>query len=458
MNYKEIYKILHSRISIEKKRDRFYDYHDSDLADALENLDPKSRLLFYNVISDERLAGIIAYLEEPFPFLKELGLERSANIINEMDSDDAIDVLDKLDEDSRNLVLSLTDKETKEDFNLISSYKEDEIGSLMTTNFIVVDKNDSVPTAMNKMIAQAQENDNVSIIFVTDNDKYFGLIEIKNLFIARRDTLLETIVEENYPKFYDKELISEAYPSLTDYDLPIYPVINENNELVGVITRSDIIELTQEELQEDYNKFASLPEGDVDKNVFKAAFKRLPWLIILLVLGIFISLVISTFENVVVALPIIIFFQSFVLNMSGNVGTQSLAITIRLLTDEKITTRKVFKIAIKELRTGFIIGVLLAVVSSILMGLFIYITKLPITQLGETSIGLSFAVSGVAGLALIFAMSASSLFGCLIPIFFKKIHVDPSTASGPFITTISDVVAVLFYYGLAYLIIIGLIL
>ena len=172
--------------------------------------------------------------------------------------------------------------------------------------------------------------------------------------------------------------------------------------------------------------------------------KRLPWLAALLVLGIGVSAVVGIFENVVKEIAIIVCFQSLVLDMAGNVGTQSLAVTIRVLMDERVSAREKLQLIFKEVRVGFSNGLLLGLASFVFIGLYIYLLK------GYPAV-FSFAVSACVGIALLCAMIVSSLVGTTVPILFDRIHVDPAVASGPFITTINDLIAVVSYYGLAWI-------
>ena len=177
--------------------------------------------------------------------------------------------------------------------------------------------------------------------------------------------------------------------------------------------------------------------------------KRLPWLAALLVLGIGVSAVVGIFEDVVKEIAIIVCFQSLVLDMAGNVGTQSLAVTIRVLMDEKVSAKEKLQLIFKEVRVGFSNGLLLGCFSFLFIGLYIHFLK------GYPS-GFSFGVSACVGIALLTAMVVSSLVGTVVPIVFDKINVDPAVASGPFITTINDLVAVVTYYGLSWVLLINL--
>lgn len=195
----------------------------------------------------------------------------------------------------------------------------------------------------------------------------------------------------------------------------------------------------------DYAKLAGLTaEEDLKETTKESMAKRLPWLIILLFLGMGVSTVVWAFEGVVAVLPIVICFQSLILDMAGNVGTQSLAVTIRVLMDKEITARKKLGLVCKEMRVGLFSGLILGSLSVLFVGAYIMLGKGYPAQY-------AFAVSVCIGAALLLAMFISSAVGTLIPMFFKRIGVDPAVASGPLITTVNDLVAVVTYYGLSWL-------
>lgn len=188
---------------------------------------------------------------------------------------------------------------------------------------------------------------------------------------------------------------------------------------------------------------------DLYEPLDRSVAKRLPWLIVLLGLGLLVSSVVGIFENVVASLPLIIVFQSLVLDMAGNVGTQSLAVTIRVLMDETVSRRQKLFLVAKEARIGFFNGLILGGLSFFCIGLYLMFLK------GQTPL-LSFAVSFCTGVALLVAMLLSSLSGTVIPLIFKKLRIDPAVASGPLITTVNDLFAVVTYYGMAWILLIGI--
>lgn len=204
----------------------------------------------------------------------------------------------------------------------------------------------------------------------------------------------------------------------------LHPVLNEQNRLLGVLTSQDLIQLIDDQMGDDYAKLAGLAaEEDLHEPVLRSVRKRLPWLVILLGLGLVVSSVVGAFEAIVQQLTILMFFQSLILDMAGNVGTQSLAVTIRVLVDENLTTSKKLHLLLQGNAGGLVNGALLAVMALGFLGVYIHFFK-------AYAWGQAFLLSGCVGISLIVAMVISSLVGTVIPMLFHKIHIDPAVASG----------------------------
>ena len=303
---------------------------------------PDERRELYPLIGVERVAEIFAYLDDAEPYLKELPIESAAKIVSEMDSDDAVDVLEEMDATTKHKIVGMLDKEASEDVRLLFSYDEDEIGSYMTTNLILIHNDLTVREAMRELVRQAGENDNISTIYVVDRqEQYYGAIELQDLIIAREHVELEDLISRSYPFVMDHEKISDCIEKIKDYAEDSIPVLLEDRSIGGIITAQDIVEVVDDEMGDDYAKLAGLTaEEDLNETTGESIRKRLPWLVILLFLGMVVSAVVGVFESVVAVLPIVMCFQSLILDMAGNVGTQSLAVTIRVLMDESLTGKQ----------------------------------------------------------------------------------------------------------------------
>lgn len=452
---KDIVRVLRSSKSDELIRRKLSKYHENDIADAIKLLDKDTRIRLYKILGVDWTAEIFSYLEDTpeyiEEFMTELSVDEAADVLEKMDADDAVDILDNVSEEERQALISHMEKDAKDDVCLIYSYDDDKIGSKMTTNFICINNKLTIKEAMKELVAQAEENDNVNTIYVVDdNNIYYGAIDLKDLIVARDYQKLEDIISTSYPYVYAHEKMSECIEDLKDYSEDSIPVLNKDKEIIGAITSSDIIEAVDEEMSDDYAKLAGLTEeNDLTEGLFASMKKRLPWLILLLFLGMGVSSVVGIFENVVSQLAIIVCFQSLILDMAGNVGTQSLAVTIRVLMDEDISAKQKLEFVLKEMRIGFANGLLLGSMAFILLGIYITLVK-------GKPVHYAFAISGCVGVSLLLAMLISSLIGVLTPMFFHKIKIDPAVASGPLITTINDLVAVVTYYGLAAVVLIGM--
>ena len=448
----EILGIVRSNASPGIMRNKLEGYHENDLADVFPDLSVAERRKLCRILNLDMLADIFEYIDEKqaAEYLDEMDVRKAAAILSRMETDAVVDVLRMIPKEKRALLLELMDDEARKDMAVIAAFDDEEIGSRMTTNYIEIRENLTVKQAMTELVSQAAKNDNISTIFmVTADHTFYGAMDLKDLITARQDTRLEDLIVTSYPYVYGHELIDDCIEKLKDYSENSIPILDNDNKLLGVITSQSIVDLVDDEMGEDYAMFAGLTaEEDLKEPLKESMKKRLPWLLVLLALGTVVSSVVGVFEQVVSQLTIIMCFQSLILDMAGNVGTQSLAVTIRVLMDESLTGKQKVELVFKEMRIAFSNGAILGILSFLVLGLYIALFK------GKTWT-FAYAVSGCIGLSLMVAMVISGAVGTLIPLFFKKINIDPAVASGPLITTINDLVAVVAYYGLCGILLIG---
>lgn len=445
----EIADILRSNLTPRKMQERLLQYHENDIAAALELLKKDERMRLYSILQTDMLASVLEYSGMLGEYLGELSIRKRVEILSRVEPGTAVEYLAQLEKAERNVLIELMDEDVRREITLLSSFDEDEIGSRMTTNYICVHSGVSVREAMHELIEQAADNDNISTIYVVDEEGMFvGAIDLKDLIIAREGTRLESITMTSYPYVYANEQIEDCIERLKEYSEDSIPVLDADNRLKGVLTSQDITQLVDDEMGEDYARLAGLSaEEDLKEPLKRSIGKRLPWLMVLLGLGLVVSSVVGMFEHVVAHLTLIVSFQSLILDMAGNVGTQSLAVTIRVLMDEQISGRQKLFLIGKEARVGLVNGLILGALSVVCIGLYLVALK------GQT-VMMAFSVSLCTGIALVVSILLSSICGTAVPLAFKKMNVDPAVASGPLITTINDLVAVVSYYGLAWLLLI----
>ena len=445
----EIADILRSNLTPRKMQERLLQYHENDIAAALELLKKDERMRLYSILQTDTLASVLEYAGLLEEYMGELSIRKRVEILSRVEPGTAVEYLAQLEKAERNVLIELMDEDVRREITLLSSFDDDEIGSRMTTNYICVHSGVSVREAMHELIEQAADNDNISTLYVVDEEDMFVVaIDLKDLIIAREGTRLESITMSSYPYVYANEQIEDCIERMKEYSEDSIPVLDADNRLKGVLTSQDITQLVDDEMGEDYARLAGLSaEEDLKEPLKRSIGKRLPWLMVLLGLGLVVSSVVGMFEHVVAHLTLIVSFQSLILDMAGNVGTQSLAVTIRVLMDEQISGRQKLFLIGKEARVGLVNGLILGTLSVVCIGLYLVALK------GQT-VMMAFSVSLCTGIALVVSILLSSICGTAVPLAFKKMNVDPAVASGPLITTINDLVAVVSYYGLAWLLLI----
>ena len=410
----EILGIVRSNASPGIMRNKLEDYHENDLADVFPDLSVAERRKLCRILNLDMLADIFEYIDEKqaAEYLDEMDVRKAAAILSRMETDAVVDVLRMIPKEKRALLLELMDDEARKDMAVIAAFDDEEIGSRMTTNYIEIRENLTVKQAMTELVSQAAKNDNISTIFmVTADHTFYGAMDLKDLITARQDTRLDDLIVTSYPYVYGHELIDDCIEKLKDYSENSIPILDNDNKLLGVITSQSIVDLVDDEMGEDYAMFAGLTaEEDLKEPLKESMKKRLPWLLVLLALGTVVSSVVGVFEQVV--------------------------------------RKQKVELVFKEMRIAFSNGAILGILSFLVLGLYIALFK------GKTW-AFAYAVSGCIGLSLMVAMVISGAVGTLIPLFFKKINIDPAVASGPLITTINDLVAVVAYYGLCGILLIG---
>ncbi len=445
----EVAELVRSNLPPKRLEEKLFAYHEKDIALALSQLTREELQRLFRILSAKAIAAILEYVEDKKVYFGTLGIRQKKDVLSCMEASTAAEILQLLSKEERGSLIELMEPETRAEINLIRSFDEDAVGSRMSTNYIEIPDTATVKEAMSELIHQAAENDNISMLYLVDRSGVFcGAIELKELIIAREDTPLADITTFSYPYLYAGSAIEDCVPFFKDYSEESIPVLDDESRLVGVVTASDFVEILGDELVEDYAKLGGLSsEEDLSESVIQSVKKRIPWLCILLLMGLGVSATVGLFESIVASLPVIMCFQSLILDMAGNVGTQSLAVAIRVLMDTQLEHKHRTALVRKEVRIGLLNGGILGLLSFGAIGAYLCIRG--------NAVGFSFAVSGCLGLAMLLAMMISSLSGTLIPIFFKRIGIDPAVASGPLITTVNDLVAVISYYGLAWIILIN---
>jgi magnesium transporter len=393
-----------------------------------------------------KLSEIFVELEgqNQLDLLELLTKTEQKTLLNTLKTDDLKAFIEEIkDENAKQNIISLLPPIKAKTIKYLLTYDEDLAASIMTTDFVTAHIHESIKDLTNRLVTTSKEQDYIDTIFIVDDDVAFlGYVDLKDLIIARATDTLEDIIIEDDTYVYEDESIEKAIQTIKDYDRNAIPVVNHKHEILGIITADDIFDEIIESHEDDYQKMALLKDHENRSSSFKRAKQRLPWLMIAVVLNLFIAIFLSIFEATLAQVTAIVLFQPLILGMAGNIGTQSLAVTILGLHLEELDNKKMPKEHVfRETMVGILNSLTLGVSAFVMV--FIFLSIIPTGA--QNAIEMAFVVS----LAVFSSMFISAVMGVLIPLTLERMHVDPATASGPIITTINDLVALMIYFGIA---------
>jgi magnesium transporter len=424
-------------------------YHPYDLSRAVLDLDEDIIMNLFNKISNEFIAEIFEYFtdsefKEIYTLFKT---EKLAKIISKMDLDLSVDLLRGLKTKGID-ILNHIPLSRRNRIIEVMQYNPDEIGSYLNDSFMFVDMSYSVKETMKYVTKNAYEFDYISIIYIAHNQELIGYIKLKDLITARADELIKDIMSTRFQKVYlddDVEYVAKIMQETRESSIPI---INENNLMLGVVTHDDLMDIIALAEEEDYTKFAGLSDYDNElesTSILKSVKSRLPWLSILLLLSMGTSIILSFFDGQLASSgPLLAarlaVFLPLILDMAGNTGTQSLAVTIRYLSKNSDIEKGILKkMVIREIKTGIIQGLL---IGSVVFGMILFTTYTGKKELVRIDYIFAIVTSG----SIFIALLISTTLGSVIPMIMNRLKIDPAVASGPFITTVSDIVTLSIYY------------
>ncbi|MDG5473008.1 magnesium transporter [Jeotgalibacillus sp. ET6] len=424
---------------LELFREEYFKLHPYDQARFYLRLNVELRERIYECLSPEEMADIFENLdaddEDYEPILSEMVPQYAADMLANMYTDDAVDVLNELNKEQVASYLTIMNNESAQEIKDLLHYEEYTAGSIMTTEFVSIPEHSTVRSAMAILRTKAPSAETIYYTFVINEEKQLsGVVSLRDLITADEDTLIKEIMSDRVVSVSVGEDQETAARMMKDYDFLALPVVDFQNHLLGIITVDDIIDVLDEEASDDYSKLAGVSDMDSrDRTPFRAAKKRLPWLIALLFLGMLTANLIGRFEATLDQVAILAVFIPLIAGMAGNTGTQALAVAIRSIATGDIHDESKWKLILREAGTGLITGTTCGI---LVIGI-VYVWQ------GEIYLGL------LVGISIFASLIVATLAGSLVPLIMDKFNIDPAVASGPFITTINDIFSILIYFGIA---------
>ncbi|PIA79272.1 magnesium transporter [Gaetbulibacter sp. 4G1] len=413
------------------------EFHYADIAEILDEVNLDEATYVIKLLDSETTSDILTELDEDIRerVLKNLSAKEIAEEVEELDTDDAADIILELPEERQEAVIShIEDQEHKAEITELLAYDEDTAGGLMAKELVKVYETWTVAGCMRRIRGQAEEVTRVHSIYVVNKEeKLIGRLSLKDLIVAKNDQKISDLVKVNVDYVNVNDDVEDVAKVMAKYDLEAIPVLDDNEVLLGRITIDDIVDVLKEEAEKDYQLAAGIT-GDVDSDdsILELTRARLPWLFLGLVGGIGAFLIMEGFQDTFNKYAVLFFFTPLIAAMAGNVGVQSSAIIVQGLANDDVKG-SVNNRLIKEMLLAALNGVILAV----FLFLFVWVTK------GE--INTAFAIS----VSLVAVIIVAGLIGTFVPLFLDKRGIDPAIATGPFITTSNDILGILLYFWIA---------
>ena len=420
----------------------FKEIHYADVAEVLDELNFEEAIYIIKLLDSEKTSEILTELDEDIreKILENLSAKEIAEEVEEMDSDDAADIIGELPEERQDRVISqIEDDELAADIKELLSYKDDSAGALMAKELVKVYETWTVAGCMRKIRGQAKEVTRVHSIYVVDKEeKLIGRLSLKDLIIAKSTQKIADIYIKKVDAVNVDEDGEEIAKIMAKYDLEAIPVVDDNNTLLGRITIDDIVDLLKEEAEKDYQLAAGISQDvEADDSILELTKARLPWLILGLFGGLGSVFIMEGYEEIMTnnVYRELFFFTPLIAAMAGNVGVQSSAIIVQGIANDNVKG-SLFSRLLKEvglsLINGFVLGILV-----VLAG---FAMKM------EIDFSLTIAISMMSVIVV------AALIGTFVPIILDKRGIDPAIATGPFITTSNDIFGIFLFFFIAKLI------
>lgn len=412
--------------------------HPADIAAALDELAPEEASRVLEQLHREQMAEVFGHIghEDQQEIALHLPDRRLAAFIPRMDADDRVDFIQRLPEERRERVLHMLAKTEREDIIKLGSYREGTAGALMTSDYAVLHPGLSARQALDKLRLEAPDKETIYYAYVIDGERrLLGLVSLKDLILARPDTRVEELMHRELVTADVNEPQEDVARKLARYDLLAIPVTNGNQALVGIVTFDDAQDVAEAEATSDFHRMGSVAEVQTslrDAGMWLLIRKRLPWLLVLVVMNIFSGAGIAFFEETIHAAVVLVFFLPVLIGSSGNAGAQSATLMVRALATGDVGMRDWLRLLGREFAVALAIGTCMG---------------LGVSMLGAWRGGPDIAV--VVALAMVLVVMVGSLIGMSLPFMLTRLRLDPATASAPLVTSIADVAGVVIYFSIA---------
>ncbi len=409
--------------------------HAADIAEIFNHLNFDELKYLYHFLPEDVAADVLLELTEELreELLSSLSTKEIAEQLDNMDSDDAADLIHELPENIQDEVLSqIEDIEQASDIADLLNYEEGTAGSLMAKELVSVYAHETVTACIDEIRRQTDNVDVMYAVYVVDNkDRLIGMLSLKKLLISHPSAKVEEIYQSEIISVKTSTPTQEVAEIMEKYDLVVLPVIDSLGRLMGRITIDDVVDVIRQEAEKDMQRMSGISD-DVESSakIWKLSRARIPWLLVGMCGGIIGSRIIGSYESQIQIHPEMAFFIPLIGAMGGNVGVQSSAIIVQGLANNTLVGDKVAPKLLKEVGVGLINGL---ICSGLILGYNLIISD-------------SFKLAATVSIALITVIMFASFLGTFVPLTMHRFKINPALATGPFVTTLNDILGITIYF------------
>ena len=438
MNYEEILFMLEEKLYKELK-EALENMHPVDVVEILEQADDKQILILFRLLEKDAAAETFTEMNQDTraKLLTALTDSEIKEVMDEMYLDDFADMLQEMPANVVDHLLMETEEEKRKQINMLLHYPEDSAGSIMTIEYIGFHKEMTVEDAIRKIRQVGLNRETIYTCYVLEKRKLIGVVSLRELLTTGDMRTIEEIMETNIIYAHTHDDQEEVAGLINRYGLIAVPIVDNEMRMVGIVTIDDALDVLQEEVTEDINMMAGIVSDNEDSyfetSVWQHAKSRIPWLLFLMLSATLSGLVLGHFESAILAMPILNTFVTMLTGTGGNCGSQSSTLMIRGIAVDEIEFKDIFRVMLKEVSVAAIVGIALAIVNGIRIVLMYHDPVLALTL----------------GITLLCTVILSKTIGCTLPLFAKRIGLDPALMAAPLITTLVDTGTILIYFLIA---------
>ena len=420
-------------------RDILTEMHPADVATMFDELEKRQISLLFRLLPKELAAETIVELDpdNQEALIKAFSDNELKEVLDEMYLDDAVDLVEEMPANVVRRILQNTDEETRKMINEVLKYPKDSAGSMMTIEYVQLKESMTVADSFQTIRRTGIDKETIYSCYVTDQNRHLkGIVTAKGLLLSDSEMLIGDIMDEDVISVFTTDDKEEVVQKFQLYNLIAMPVVDKENRLVGIITVDDAIDVIEQEATEDIETMAAITPTDkpyLKTGVFETWWKRIPWLLLLMVSATFTSVIINSYDAALATLGLAA-FMPMIMGTGGNAGSQASVTIIRGLSIGEIEMGDIIRIIWKELRVSLLCGITMAIAT--------FGKIMLIEQPG-------FMTSVVVSLTLVATIVTAKLVGCVLPILAKRVGFDPAVMASPFITTIVDALSLVIYFRIA---------